>query len=178
MGDTVGLVHVPDAVGAGVGNQRGVKTDRRGYAVVPFLSAYRMNDISVDPTGLSLDVELKAGSASAVPTAGAVIKAVIPTASGRSALIEALDHEGQPLAFGLDVYDETDQVVGVVGQGSRLWVRGINEQGTLRIKRGDDLMTHCTIDYDLSVATDGMLYISQCLRSANALAGNADGAVN
>lgn len=178
MGDTVGLVHVPDAVGAGVGNQRGVKTDKRGYAVVPYLSAYRMNDIAVDPTGLSLDVELKAGSASAVPTAGAVVKAVIPTSSGRSALIEALDHDGQPLAFGLDVYDETDQIVGVVGQGSRLWVRGINERGTLRIKRGEDTMTHCAIDYDLSVATDGMLYISQCLRSTNVLAGSADGAAN
>ncbi|MDV9043865.1 fimbria/pilus outer membrane usher protein [Stenotrophomonas sp. RAC2] len=178
MGDTVGLVHVPDAVGAGVGNQRGVKTDRRGYAVVPFLSAYRMNDIPVDPTGLSLDVELKAGSASAVPTAGAVIKAVIPTSSGRSALIEALDHDGQPLAFGLDVYDEADRVVGVVGQGSRLWVRGINEKGTLRVQRGDDVMSHCAIDYDLSMATEGALYISQCLRSTRAMTSTADGAAH
>ncbi|WP_238985163.1 fimbria/pilus outer membrane usher protein [Stenotrophomonas beteli] len=176
MGDTVGLVHVPDAAGAGVGNQRGVRTNKRGYAVVPYLSAYRMNDIAIDPAGLSLDVELKAGSASAVPTAGAVIKAVIPTASGRSALIEALDPDGQPLAFGQDVYDEADQVVGVVGQGSRMWVRGINEKGTLRIKRGDDVASHCGIDYDLSIATEGVLYISQCLRASSDIASSANGA--
>lgn len=165
MGDTIGLVHVPDAAGAGVGNQRGVKTDKRGYAVVPYLNAYRMNDISVDPTGLPLDVELKAGSASAVPTAGAVVKAVIPTASGRSALIEALDHAGQPLPFGLDVYDETGQVVGVVGQGSRLWVRGINERGQLHVNHGGASVQGCTIAYDLANAAGDQLYISSCLRS-------------
>ncbi len=176
LGDTVGLVHVPDAAGAGVGNQRGVKTSKRGYAVVPYLNAYRMNDISVDPTGLSLDVELKAGSASAVPTAGAVVKAVIPTASGRSALIEALDHEGRPLPFGLDVYDESGQVVGVVGQGSRLWVRGISDKGTLWVRRGSEAASHCAIDYDLAVAASEHLYISQCLRPTGAdLAASASG---
>lgn len=173
MGDTVGLVHVPDAAGAGVGNQRGVKTDKRGYAVVPYLNAYRMNDISVDPTGLPLDVELKAGSASAVPTAGAVVKAVIPTASGRSALIEALDPAGQPLPFGLDVYDETGQVVGVVGQGSRLWVRGINDRGQLQVRPAGDTAQSCTIAYDLADAAGDQLYISSCLRASMAGAAEA-----
>lgn len=164
LGETVGLLHVPEAAGARVGNQRGVKTNKRGFAVVPYLSPYRLNEISVDPTGMTTDVELKSGSATAVPTAGAVVKAVIPTASGRSALIEALDNQGQPLPFGLDVYDEAGQVVGVVGQGSRLWVRGIDEKGTLWVRPGE-AANHCAIAYDLAVAADEQLYISQCLRS-------------
>lgn len=179
LGETIGLLHVPEAAGAKVGNQRGVKTDRRGFAVVPYLSPYRLNEISVDPMGMTSDVELKSGSATAVPTAGAVVKAVIPTASGRSALIEALDNEGQPLPFGLDVYDEDGQVVGVVGQGSRLWVRGVSEKGTLWV-RSNEAAGHCAIAYDLSAANE-QLYISQCLRStvANiAATGAADGDQN
>ncbi|HFF5942067.1 MULTISPECIES: fimbria/pilus outer membrane usher protein [Stenotrophomonas] len=165
LGDTVGLVHVPDGPGAGVGSYRGVKTNKRGYAVVPYLSAYRMNEIAVDPTGLPMDVELKSGSVTAVPTAGAVVKAVIPTASGRTALIEALDNQGQPLPFGLDVYDEAGQVVGVVGQGSRLWVRGINDKGQLRVNPGANPAQSCTISYDLGAAASDQLYISSCLRA-------------
>lgn len=166
LADTVGLVHVPGGPGAAVGSYRGVKTNKRGYAVVPYLSAYRMNEIVVDPTGLPMDVELKSGSVTAVPTAGAVIKAVIPTASGRSALIEALDNHGQPLPFGLDVYDEAGQVVGVVGQGSRLWVRGINDSGQLRVTpQGDNTQT-CVIAYDLTGTTSDQLYISSCLRDS------------
>lgn len=166
LGDTVGLVLVPDAAGAGVGHHRGVKTNKRGYAVVPYLSAYRVNEIAVDPTGLPMDVELKGGSVTAVPTAGAVVKAVIPTASGRGALIEALDNHGQPLPFGLDVFDENGQVVGVVGQGSRLWVRGINDSGLLRVNPGGDLAGSCTIAYDLGAAASDQLYISSCLRAS------------
>ncbi|WP_232289629.1 fimbria/pilus outer membrane usher protein [Stenotrophomonas maltophilia] len=164
LGETIGLLHVPEAAGAKVGNQRGVKTNKRGFAVVPYLSPYRLNEISIDPTGMTSDVELKSGSATAVPTAGAVVKAVIPTASGRSALIEAMDAQGQPLPFGLDVYDESGQVVGVVGQGSRLWVRGVNDKGTLRVRPGE-AVDHCAIAYDLGAAANEQLYISQCLRS-------------
>lgn len=149
LGETVGLVHVPDGPGAGVGHHRGVKTNKRGYAVVPYLSAYRRNEIAVDPVGLPMDVELKSGSVTAVPTAGAVVKAVIPTASGRSALIEVLQGSGEPLPFGLDVYDEAGQVVGVVGQGSRLWVRGIGETGVLNVRLGEAGGT-CAIQYDLT----------------------------
>ncbi|WP_434211938.1 fimbria/pilus outer membrane usher protein [[Pseudomonas] boreopolis] len=171
LGDTVGLVHVPEAVGASVGHVRGVKTNKQGYAVVPYLSAYRLNEIPVDPRGLPMDIELKSGSVTAVPTAGAVVRAVIPTASGRSALIEVLRDSGDPLPFGLDVYDENGQVVGVVGQGSRLWVRGIAESGVLNVRMGEDAGT-CAIHYDLTGDNDGQLQSGVC-RSAD-IAGKAE----
>ncbi|MFL4617044.1 fimbria/pilus outer membrane usher protein [Stenotrophomonas maltophilia] len=162
MGESVALVQVPGARGAGVGNLPGVKVDRRGYAVLPNLISYRANDIVIDPLGLPEDVELKTGSAVAVPTAGAVAKVVIPTASGRSALIEVAGHDGTPLPFGLDVYDEAGQIVGVVGQGSRLWVRGLNEQGQLRVYLDAERTTHCAINYDLSQNEGQTLLRSAC----------------
>ncbi len=161
LGDTVGLVHVPEAAGASVGHLRGVKTNSQGYALVPYLSAYRLNDIPVDPRGLPLDIELQSGSVTTVPTAGAVVKAVIPTASGRSALIEVLQGSGEPLPFGLDVYDENGEIVGVVGQGSRLWVRGIGETGVLNVRLGGAGRT-CAIHYDLTQADTGQLQSGVC----------------
>ncbi|OBU68375.1 fimbrial assembly protein [Stenotrophomonas maltophilia] len=165
LGDTVGLVHVPDAQGARVGHMRGIKTNRQGYAVVPYLSAYRLNEISVDPRGLPLDIELKSGSVTAVPTSGAVVRAVIPTASGRSALIEALQGNGEPLPFGLDVVNDDGEAVGVVGQGSRLWVRGIDVAGQLHVDLGG-AAGRCTIEYDLDRSADGMLLLSRCESSS------------
>ncbi|MCR1803765.1 fimbrial biogenesis outer membrane usher protein [Stenotrophomonas geniculata] len=160
LGETIGIVHVPGAKGAGVGNMDRIRTDRRGYAIAPQLSAYRRNEVNIDPTGLPLDVELSAGSVSAVPTAGAVVKMVLPTAVGRNALIEALMEDGTPLPFGADVFNEAGHVVGVVGQGSRLWVRGLEEQGVLSVRNGTD--QQCAIPYDLRTGPADELRISAC----------------
>ncbi len=164
LGETIGIVHVPGAAGAGVGNMDRIKVDRRGYAVAPFLNAYRRNEVSVDPTGLPLDVELSAGSVSAVPTAGAIVKMVLPTAVGRNALIEALLPDGSPLPFGTDVYNEVGDVVGVVGQGSRLWVRGLEEQGVLTVRNAGE--QHCAIPYDLRDGEADELRVSACMPEA------------
>ncbi|WP_414546802.1 fimbria/pilus outer membrane usher protein [Stenotrophomonas forensis] len=165
LGDTVALLHVPGAANAAVGHQRGIKTNKNGFAVVPYLSPYRLNEVSVDPKGLPMDVELKAGSVSTAPTAGAVVKLVIPTATGRSALIEAMDASGLPLPFGLDVHDEAGEVVGVVGQGSRLWVRGVNESGRLYVNAGDEAGRRCAIDYNLAGVAGDELHVSRCVGS-------------
>lgn len=165
LGDTVALLHVPGAANAAVGHQRGIRTNKNGFAVVPYLSPYRLNEVSVDPKGLPMDVELKAGSVSTAPTAGAVVKLVIPTATGRSALIEAVDASGLPLPFGLDVHDEAGEVVGVVGQGSRLWVRGVNESGRLYVNAGDEAGRRCAIDYNLAGVAGDELHVSRCVGS-------------
>ncbi|MGR5402044.1 fimbria/pilus outer membrane usher protein, partial [Vibrio harveyi] len=38
LGDTIGIVEVPNAEGAQIGNAVGVKTNAQGFAVVPYLS--------------------------------------------------------------------------------------------------------------------------------------------
>lgn len=36
--------------------------DRRGRAILPYLSPYRQNEVELDPKGLSADVEFKSTS--------------------------------------------------------------------------------------------------------------------
>lgn len=154
LGDTVGLLHVPGAANARVTSSVGIRTNRRGYALLPYLMPFRRNEITVDPKGLPLDVELESASVVATPSIGAVVKAVIAASTARSALIEVTTPDGRPLPFGLDVLNETGDVVGVVGQASRLWVRGIEPSGRLSVRTGTQGDERCFIDYQLDEDTD------------------------
>jgi len=167
LGDTIALVHVPDAAGAAIDSTVGVKINARGYAVVPYMTPFRRNEVTIDPRGLPMDVELKTASVVGVPTAGAVVKLVVPTSSGRSALIEAPLIDGSPLPFGIDVYDEAGEVVGVVGQASRLWVRGIEEKGQLTVRWGSAPARQCVIDFDLASVAPGTMLAGQCRERAD-----------
>lgn len=163
LGDTVALVHVPDAAGAAIDSAVGVRTDARGYAVVPHMTPFRRNEVTIDPRGLPLEVELKTASVTGIPTAGAVVRLVVPTQSGRTALIEAPQADGTPLPFGLDVRNEAGEVVGEVGQASRLWVRGVAEKGRLVVRWGEAAAQQCSVDFDLTGAASGELLAGRCL---------------
>lgn len=162
LGDTIAVLEVPGAFGARVGGNIGMKTDGRGFAVVPYLQPYRRNDVIVDPKGLPMDVELKSASALAVPTAGAVVKLLVATETGRSALIEARQADGAPLPFGLDVRNAAGEVVGVVGQASRLWVRRLDEAGELSVHWGQERGHTCVISYVLDGKAPDDLIRSTC----------------
>lgn len=49
--ETFALVEAKGAEGARVSNYPGVYVDERGYALVPYLNAYQLNEISLDPQG-------------------------------------------------------------------------------------------------------------------------------
>ena len=153
LGDTIGIVHADSAAGAGVGGSSSLRVDKRGYAVVPYLTPYRMNDVSLDPKGLPLEVELETTLAHSAPRAGAVVLLQFATSSGgQAALIDASQPDGSPLPFGADVLDGQGNPVGVVGQASRLWLRGIEPQGVLTVKWGSAAAQQCRIEYVLPAA--------------------------
>lgn len=54
LGETIALVKAPGAYGTHITNQTGVETDFRGYTVVPFVTAYRHNTISLDTETLRM----------------------------------------------------------------------------------------------------------------------------
>lgn len=149
LSETFGIVEVADAQGARLLNAAGVTVDGRGYAVVPHLTPYRANTISIDPKGLSTDVELKLNSQQVTPRAGAVAMVRFATESGRSAVLEVRRPDGSVLPFGANVLDEQDKEVGVVGQGGRIFVRGLRDQGTLTVRWADHARALCHIDYAL-----------------------------
>ncbi|MFM0736872.1 fimbrial biogenesis outer membrane usher protein [Paraburkholderia xenovorans] len=153
VGDTFGIVDAPGAAGASVTSSPGVKLDSRGYAVVPYLTPYGMNTVDIDPKGTSTDVEFESTSEQAVPRLGSVVMLKYKTVSGRAALIRAPQLGDKALPFGVDVVDGNGRNVGVVAQDSRIFVRGLEDKGSLFVKWGEAASEQCRIDYVLPKQT-------------------------
>jgi len=142
-------VEAPHAAGARVGNAAGLHIDGHGYALVPYVTPYVLNTITIDPTGLPLDVQLDNTSAQIAPRAGAVVMVKFKTENGRFVLIQTKLPDGKTLPFGAEVRDEQDRVVGVVGQAGRIMARVNRDSGRLGISWGGDAGKdqRCTFAY-------------------------------
>ncbi|MFM0727324.1 fimbrial biogenesis outer membrane usher protein [Paraburkholderia strydomiana] len=149
LGDTIGVVDAQDAKGARITNSSGVRVDRFGYAVIPYLTPYSLNTVEIDPKGIPLDVEFKSTSQQVAPRANSVVMIHFGTVSGRAAVIGARLPNGAPLPFGASVYDAKGASVGAIGQNSRIFVRGVADEGALTVKWGDAADEQCAFGYQL-----------------------------
>ena len=163
--DTFALVEAKGAEGASVSSYPGVNVNSRGYALVPHLNPYQMNDISIDPKGTASNVELDATSQKVAPYSGAVVKLQYTTKRGTPILINATYHEG-PVPFGADVFDSNGNNVGSVGQGGQVYARVSDDKGLLTVKWGEDNSIQCILGYMLMPeARDGTMMSIQVFDS-------------
>lgn len=135
-GDTMALIEAPAAAGAKVDGYAGVTIDSRGYAVMPYLTPYRLNDVSIDPKGTSTDVEFENTSKQVAPRAGAVVRLQYKTNTGRAMFITSTRLNGEPLPFGAEVTDSEGDNVGVVAQGGRIFARLKEDVRELQVNWG------------------------------------------
>ena len=154
LGDTIGIVQAPDALGARINSNHSAQVGKSGFAVVPHLTPYRQNVVELDPKDLSVDVELKTAAQNVAPRAGSVVKLQFETISGQAILISALREDGSPLPFGSDVFDEDGAAVGIVGQGGKAFVRVARTQGGLTVKWGANASASCLLQYGLDKASE------------------------
>jgi outer membrane usher protein len=117
LGDSIGLIQANGAEGATLNNATGVAVDHAGYAVQPNLTPYRVNEVSLDPKGMSDTVELQSTSAEVVPRAGAIVLLKFPTQQGRPVLVRILQANGVALPVGSAILDGQGQLVSLLGQG-------------------------------------------------------------
>lgn len=146
QGTTFALVEAKGAKGAKVGGYSGVQIDGRGFAAVPYLNPYQMNDVRIDPKGSSSGVEMENTSQKVAPLDGAIVRVKYQTRHGYPVLINVIG-ENHSLLFGTEVYDETGDVAGYVGQGGQIYVRVGKLNGILKAGQGE---LACTISYKLS----------------------------
>lgn len=148
--DTMVLVHADKAKGASVNNTVGLKVDSRGYAVIPYVTPYRINEITLDPKGVSDKVELLTNSVQLAPYSGAISKVEFKTKAGFPLLIKARTNTGEGLPFASNVYNSQGDVIGVVSQGSQLFIRTDKVQDNVIVKWGDNESQQCQVSYDLT----------------------------
>ncbi|MGY2261845.1 fimbria/pilus outer membrane usher protein [Pseudomonas sp. SDO55104_S430] len=144
LGETAGLVEVPGIKDVGIANAPGVRTNERGYALVPYLRPYRVNHVELDTDQLGPDVEIDNGTAQAVPRRGAVVKTTFAARSVNRMVINAT-FNGQPLPFGAQVRDRENAVIGVVGQAGQLMLSVDDQPQSLEVRWAGQ---QCQLDID------------------------------
>lgn len=149
--DTLALVSAPGAKGAHLTVGDGV-IGSSGYAIMPYLSAYRENTVGIDISQLESDVEVKSTSTVAVPRSGAVLRVDFETDQGRSLLLDLHRSDNSFIPLGADVLNEQGQSVGSVGQAGQAYVRGVEDSGTLRVVWGNEVNNACTVTYRITAS--------------------------
>jgi outer membrane usher protein len=157
LGDTVALIRAPGVDGVKIQGNRGIHTDSRGYAVVPYVSAYRKNRISLDTQSMDADVDVVGNTQTVIPTQGAVVLANFDTRVG-SRVMMTVFHKGQPVPFGTTVEimqtgDKTSPNTGIVGSGGEVYLSGVSDKGRLALKWGSGLNQRCEADFVLPSTT-------------------------
>ncbi|MDR9889406.1 outer membrane usher protein [Pseudenterobacter timonensis] len=147
--DTLALVSAPGAKGAQLSVGDGV-IGSSGYAIMPYLSAYRENTIGIDISKMDSDVEVKSTSSIAVPRSGAIVRVDFETDQSRSLLLDLHRSDNGFIPLGADVLNEQGQSVGSVGQAGQAYLRGAENSGRLRIVWGSDSASACTVTYTLT----------------------------
>lgn len=152
LGNTNILVKAPGASHVSVLNHKGIKTDSRGYAVIPYATPYRVNQVALDVTTVGNDVELENAIANKIPTDGALVRATLTTRQGAKAMF-IVRHAKDVLPFGTLVSSEDDKASGIVGDGGSVYLTGLSAEGTLHAVWGRDSAQRCTIRYALNPQT-------------------------
>ncbi|MBS7560114.1 fimbrial biogenesis outer membrane usher protein [Pseudomonas sp. RC4D1] len=143
--DTIAVVSAAGAQGAQVMGFPGVKLDRYGSAVIPYLRPYEINEVGIDPHGASMDVEINEFSRRVAPTAGAVLNIDLSTSTGRALLFNVSLEDGTLLPYGADVSLPDGQPLGVVAQGGQLYTRVPGNINELIITWGDGVHRQCIL---------------------------------
>ncbi|EPL9569449.1 fimbria/pilus outer membrane usher protein [Providencia rettgeri] len=153
INDAFAIVKAPGAENVRVMNRTGVKTDWRGYAIVPYLNSYAKNEIILDVDTLPDNVELKTNTISVVPTKGAAMLANYQTHVGYRLLFR-VSHNGKPVPFGalaqLAKVEDQDMSTGISNENGEVYLSGMPEIGRLHVKWGKGTQEQCVADYQLT----------------------------
>ncbi|OMQ21887.1 fimbria/pilus outer membrane usher protein [Serratia oryzae] len=153
LGNSLAIVSAPGAKGTSVMNGN-IQTDNRGYAVVPYLSNYQLNNVSLNPATLPDNVDVNQSSLNVYPTKGAVVMVNFATHVGYQVLMTLLQANNTPVPFGalVTIENKTAQEpnTGIVGEAGQVYLSGLSEQGKLKVTWGKETDQQCLAAFNLA----------------------------
>ena len=150
LSDTFALIEAQGAQGAKVLNTQDSTINSYGFALLPALTPYHYNTIALSPEGMSSQAELVAGQQRVAPYAGAAIKIKFTTHQGFAFLVQSTLADGVAVPMGADVFDQSANNIGIVGQNGQIYFRSEQSKGDLSIKWGENAQEACSIHYALT----------------------------
>jgi outer membrane usher protein len=164
VSDTFGLVQIPGVSGATL---EGIDstTGWNGYAVVPYLRPYRINQINIKGN-LGSDVELEDNNAiTFIPRQGTVSSASFKVNTGRRVEFELLTSDQKKVPFGALVEKMSGETLGMVDPHGRAMLMLPEDKGDLRLRWGQE---QCIVNYQLP-PKETSLYFERSTASCTAL---------
>ena len=152
VGDTFAIVQIEGGEGVRVAGTSSTPVDSKGYAVVPYLSAYAENTLELDTSDAEPGLEFEQDSFTVVPRAGTGVMVRFVPRPGWPALIRAKLDNGRPLPFAAELRDDKDQLLGYVGQGGQVQAHLTATSGLLYASWGNSAESNCALPYRISQA--------------------------
>ena len=133
LNNSFALAEVKDYgnVGVGLGNNVLTKTNAKGIALIPRLSAYQSNSVRLDPTDLPVSAELDSIEQDVVPAWRSGVKVNFPVRSGRGALLKIVLDDGDVAPAGAIAQIEGDKQEFYVARRGEAFITGL--QATNRV---------------------------------------------
>lgn len=153
---TAALIEVPGVSGVSTSEDHRLKTDFRGYSIVPSIFPYQEHDISLETTDLPPDAEVTNTDAKVLPTEGAIVLASFSPQIGARALMTIKRANGESIPFGaMASLVNQPANAAIVDEGGKAYLTGLPETGQLLVQWGKDTGQQCRVDYQLATAKKG-----------------------
>ncbi|MCZ8624420.1 fimbrial biogenesis outer membrane usher protein [Escherichia albertii] len=147
LSETFAVMHAPGIKDAYVNGQKYRTTNRNGVVVYDGMTSYRENHLMLDVSQSDSETELRGNRKIAAPYRGAIVLVGFDTDQRKPWYIKALRADGQPLTFGYEVNDNHGHNIGVVGQGSQLFIRTNEVPPSVNVAIDKQQGLSCTITF-------------------------------
>lgn len=142
LNETMILIRAPGANHVDVEGAAGVTTDWRGYAIVPYATAYRKNRVGINMQHAPENVEIDHPVTEVIPTDGALVLADFKTRVGQRVLL-TLMHNGEFVPFGATATIGDGDNAGIVGFEGQVFLSGVAENNRVQVKWGQAVGQSC-----------------------------------
>lgn len=148
VGESSVLIAAPGISNVAIENEIGVKTDWRGYAIKPYAAVYRENRVALNLSSLGDDTDVDNSVTRVIPTRGAVVRASFQGHKGSRVLMK-LTYNNKPIPFGsmASIGDRSS----LIGDEGQVYLSGIQEEGVVQVKWGDQPDKQCKANYRLPI---------------------------
>lgn len=140
------IVSAKGASGVRFTNQRGVRTDFFGNAIIPSLTPYQENVIRIDTTSLPDDIDTDATTMTVVPSRNAAVSTQFTAHIGYRALITLTRPDGRIIPFGAVASVDGLSLSGIVDDHGELYLSGVGEHIALTVQWGSSPEQRCHAD--------------------------------
>ncbi|EIF6082096.1 fimbrial biogenesis outer membrane usher protein [Salmonella enterica] len=154
--DAFAVVHINNGNDVKIQNAQGVYTDYWGNAIVPTLTNYRRNTITVNTLGRD-DIDIEDASLDIIPTKGAVVAADFTARTGKRALLTLKRGQGV-VPFGA-VLSMTDGSA-IVGDDGEVYVTGLKGTQRVTVQWGETAQQRCSAEVKVPEQLEAGIYIT------------------